>query len=308
MQSNLLMQVSDTLPSMSKSERKIAEVVLSDPESATRISIAALAQASNVSEPSVNRFCKKFEATGFPDFKIRLAQSLASGIRYVSQSVEPGDNVKAYTHKIFDSTISTLSLVRDRLCMNLVEQVVDNLVQAKRIFFFGLGASASVAKDAEHKFFRFNLPVACHEDVLMQRMLAAAGTTGDVFFVVSYTGRTRELVETAETAKANGATVIALTAPDSPLAKICSLVIEVAVPENTDEYMPMTSRIVHLTVLDVLATGVTLRRGPDFQPYLKKIKDSVRSTRYPRDDDLTSANSRSSRSSASKTDHDFKRL
>ncbi len=286
MQANLLMQMSDALPSLSKSERKIAEVVLSDPESATRVSIAALAQASGVSEPSVNRFCKKFEAKGFPDFKIRLAQSLASGIRYVSQNVEPGDDVQAYTHKIFDSTISTLSLVRDRLCMSLVERVVDNLVQAKRIFFFGLGASAPVAKDAEHKFFRFNLPVAFHEDVLMQRMLAAAGTTGDVFFIVSYTGRTRELVETAEMAKTNGATVIALTAPGSPLAKVCSLVIEVAVPENTDEYMPMTSRIVHLTVLDVLATGVTLRRGPDFQPYLKKIKDSVRSTRYPRDDEL----------------------
>lgn len=286
MQANLLMQMSDALPSMSKSERKIAEIVLSDPESATRVSIAALARASGVSEPSVNRFCKKFDATGFPDFKIQLAQSLASGIRYVSQSVEPGDDVNAYTHKIFDSTISTLSLVRDRLCMNLIERVVDNLVQAKRIFFFGLGASAPVAKDAEHKFFRFNLPVAFHEDVLMQRMLAAAGTTGDVFFIISYTGRTRELVETAEMARASGAIVIALTAPGSPLAQVCNLVIEVAVPENTDEYMPMTSRIVHLTVLDVLATGVTVRRGPEFQPYLKKIKDSVRSTRYPRDGEL----------------------
>ena len=51
-------------------------------------------------------------------------------------------------------------------------------------------------------------------------------------------------------------------------------------PENTDDYMPMTSRIVHLVVLDVLATGVTLRRGPEFQPYLKKIKESLRPTRY----------------------------
>lgn len=284
MQSNLLLQMSEAKSALSKSERKIAEVVLADPERATRTSIADLAQASGVSEPSVNRFCKKFNAMGYPDFKIELAKSLASGIRYVSQNVEPGDDVAAYTHKIFDSTISTLALVKDNLCMDLMERVVDHLVQAKRIYFFGLGASAPVAKDAEHKFFRFNLPVAFHEDVLMQRMLAAAGTTGDVFFIVSYTGRTRELVDTAAMAKESGATVIALTAPESPLAKVCNLVIEVAVPENTDEYMPMTSRIVHLTVLDVLATGVTVRRGPDFQSYLKKIKDSVRGTRYPREE------------------------
>lgn len=286
MQSNLMLQIKEAKAALSKSELKIAEVVLADPDRATRTSIADLALAAEVSEPSVNRFCKKFNATGYPDFKIQLAKSLASGIRYVSQNVEPGDDVRAYTHKIFDSTINTLSLVRDNLCMDLIERVVDHLVQAKRIYFFGLGASAPVAKDAEHKFFRFNLPVSFQEDVLMQRMLAAAGTTGDVFFIVSYTGRTRELVDTAKMAKESGATVIALTAPDSQLAQVCNCVIEVAVPEDTDEYMPMTSRIVHLTVLDALATGVTLRRGPDFQPYLKKIKDSLRSTRYPHDEQI----------------------
>jgi RpiR family carbohydrate utilization transcriptional regulator len=161
-----------------------------------------------------------------------------------------------------------------------VNQVVDNLIQAKRIYFFGLGASGAVAQDAENKFFRFNLPVSCHEDVLMQRMLASTGTTGDVFFIISHTGRTKEIVEIAEIARKNGATVIGLTASNSPLASFSSIVLNVDVPENTDEYMPMSSRIVHLVILDVLATGVTLRRGSDFLPHLEKIKNSLKSTRY----------------------------
>lgn len=280
---NLLGLLSDALPTMNKSERKVAEAILADPETATRSSIATLAQAAGVSEPSVNRFCKKFHATGFPDFKLRLAQCLAGGIRYVNQNVEPGDEVEAYTAKIFNSTMHNLSLVRDRLSTQLVEAVVNQLIQARQIYFFGLGTSSAVAKDAEYKFFRFNLPVSFHEDVLMQRMLASSGTTGDLFFIVSYTGRTRDLVDTARLARDSGATVIGLTAPGSPLARVCNLVIEVAVPENTDEYMPMTSRIVHLVVLDVLATGVTLKRGPSFQSHLKKVKDSLRSTRYPMD-------------------------
>lgn len=284
---NVLNIIADSLGQMSKSERKVADVILAEPALATRSSIADLARAADVSEPTVNRFCKKYGAEGYPDFKLKLAQCLASGIRYMTSNVAEGDSTEAYTHKIFDSTINTLALVRDKLCLDLVEQVTEAMVGASRIFFFGLGASSAVATDAEHKFFRFKLPVSSHDDVLMQRMLAASSSPGQLFFIISYTGRTRELVETAAVARESGAKVIGLTAPGSPLAELCDLVIEVNIPEDTDEYMPMTSRIVHLVVLDVLATGFTLRLGAGFQPHLKRIKDSLRPTRYLSDNRST---------------------
>ena len=280
---NLINIITDALPSLNKSETKVANVILSDPDAATQSSIAALAKKASVSEPSVNRFCKRFNASGFPDFKLKLAKSLVSGIRFVNRNVDPNDDVASYTTKIIDSTINTLASVRDKISYARVNQVVDKLIQAKRIYFFGLGASGSVARDAEHKFFRFNLPVSSHEDVLMQRMLASTGGAGDVFFIVSHTGRTKEVVEVAEIARKNGSTVIGLTAPESPLAAMCTLAMDVDVPENTDEYMPMASRIVHLVILDVLATGMTLRRGPDFLPHLEKIKGSLKPTRYKSD-------------------------
>ena len=236
-----------------------------------------------MSEPSVNRFCKRFDATGFPDFKLKLAKSLVSGIRFVNRNVNPDDDVTSYTPKIFDSTINDLALVRDKISHAVVNNVVDKLIQAKRIYFFGLGTSGSVARDAENKFFRFNLPVSFHDDVLMMRMLASTGTTGDVFFVISHTGRTKEIIDVVQIARENGATIIALTSPGSPLAAISSISLDVDVPENTDEYMPMTSRIVHLVILDVLATGFTLRRGPDFLPHLEKIKNSLLPTRLKKE-------------------------
>ena len=280
---NLINIITDALPSLNKSETKVANVILLDPDGATQSSIAALAKKARVSEPSVNRFCKRFNASGFPDFKLKLAKSLVSGIRFVNRNVDPNDDVASYTPKIIDSTINTLAAVRDNISYTRVNQVVDKLIQAKRIYFFGLGASGSVARDAEHKFFRFNLPVSSHEDVLMQRMLASTGGAGDLFFIVSHTGRTKEIVEVAEIARNNGSIVIGLTAPDSPLAAMSTLAMDVDVPENTDEYMPMASRIVHLVVLDVLATGMTLRRGPDFLPHLEKIKNSLKPTRYKSD-------------------------
>jgi len=277
---NLIEIISGQLPDLSKSETKIARVILDDPENVTTSSIATLAKAADVSEPSVNRFCKRFEASGFPDFKLKLAQSLVSNQHYTHRSVNPDDDVHAYTPKIFDSTITQLARVRDNLSHARINQVVDKLIQAKRIFFFGVGASGPVASDAENKFFRFNLPVAYHSDLVMTRMCASTGSTGDVFFFISHTGRTKTVVDIAEIAKGNGATVICLTAPDSPLANVSTLSIDVDIQEDTDEYMPMDSRIVHLVILDDLATGVTLRRGSDFWPHLGKIRDIIKPTRF----------------------------
>ncbi|WP_286220060.1 MurR/RpiR family transcriptional regulator [Marinobacter apostichopi] len=278
---NLLTDIQSRLDSLNKSERKVAEAILRDPSAATRYSIAALARAANVSEPTVNRFCRGFSATGFPDFKIRLAQSIATGTPYVGQNVEASDTVSEFSDKIMLSTIASLDKARQALDPNALASAIDYLIQAKQINFFGMGGSASVALDAQHKFFRFNIPVMSYDDALMQRMVAAGANVGDVIVLISYTGRTRETVDIAQLARANGATVIGITNPDSPLAAVCSVVVGVTAPEDTEVYMPMSSRIIHLTVIDILATGVTLKRGADFLGHLKKIKESLRPTRLP---------------------------
>lgn len=281
---NLLEDIQSRLDSLNKSERKVAEAILRDPSAATRYSIAALARAADVSEPTVNRFCRGFSATGFPDFKIRLAQSIATGTPYIGQNIEPDDTVTEFADKIMLSTIASLDKARQALDPKALATAIDYLIQAKQINFFGMGGSASVALDAQHKFFRFNIPVMSYDDALMQRMVAAGSNVGDVIVLISYTGRTRETVEIAQLARANGATVIGITNPDSPLAEICTVVLGVTAPEDTEVYMPMSSRIIHLTVIDILATGVTLKRGADFLGHLKKIKESLKPTRFPPSD------------------------
>ncbi|MFT5707286.1 MAG: RpiR family carbohydrate utilization transcriptional regulator [Oceanospirillaceae bacterium] len=284
----LLSKIKEKRDQLNKSERKVADAILLNPSIVTQLSIAALAKAAGVSEPTVNRFCRSFLSKGFPDFKIQLAKSLVSGSMFVTRSVEQNDTPEQYTDKIFTSSIATLNAARKHVDTAAISTAVDHLLQAKQIAFFGLGASGSVARDAQHKFFRFNLPVIAYDDVLMQRMVAAASHTGDVIVIISYTGRTKELVEIAQLATATGATVVALTLADSPLAKVSSIVLSVPHVENTDVYMPMTSRLTQLTILDVLATGVTLRRGIGFHQHLDKIKQSLRTTRYEIEDEADS--------------------
>ncbi len=62
---NLLEQIQSRLEDLNKAERKVAEIILQNPQQATRFSIAALAQAASVSEPTVNRFCRSFGVSGY---------------------------------------------------------------------------------------------------------------------------------------------------------------------------------------------------------------------------------------------------
>ncbi|MCG9632449.1 MurR/RpiR family transcriptional regulator [Vibrio sp. Isolate30] len=277
---NTLEKIQKNLENFSKSERKVAEVIMASPQTAIHSSIATLAKMADVSEPTVNRFCRRLDTKGFPDFKLHLAQSLANGTPYVNRNVEEDDGPDAYTHKIFESTMACLDVAKNSLDAMQVNRAVDLLTQAKRISFFGLGASSSVAKDAQNKFIRFNIPITCFEDIVMQRMSCINCSDNDVIVLISHTGRTKSQVEIANLARENGATVIAITAKDSPLDKASSLSISLDVPEDTDVYMPMASRVVQMTVIDVLATGFTLRRGTGFRENLKRVKESLRDSRY----------------------------
>lgn len=279
MTNNLLQRLSTQQDQLNRSERKVVQVIIADPQSATRMSIAALAELAKVSEPTVNRMCRSFGLKGYPDFKMELAQSMARGMPYVSQTVNQNDTAAQYTDKIFTSTMASLDTAKQQIDSKVIERAVDYLSQAQQICFFGMGASGAVAHDALHKFFRFNIPVVAHNDSLMMRMTAAACKRGDVLVLLSFTGRTKEMVEVARIGRSAGAVVIAITQIGSSLAEEASLVLGVESPEDTDVYMPMQSRMIQLTLIDVLATGVILRRGEDFHGHLKTIKQSLATTR-----------------------------
>lgn len=208
---NTLEKIQNNLENFSKSERKVAEVIIASPQTAIHSSIATLAKLADVSEPTVNRFCRRLDTKGFPDFKLHLAQSLANGTPYVNRNVEENDGPDAYTSKIFESTMACLDVAKNSLDPQQVNRAVDLLTQAKKISFFGLGASAAVAHDAQNKFFRFNIPIVCFDDIVMQRMSVINCSDGDVVVVISHTGRTKNLVEIARMARENGATVIGIT-------------------------------------------------------------------------------------------------
>lgn len=278
---NILEKLANPKQKLSKSAQKIAAIVLNNPEAAINITTAKLARQAAVSEPSVNRFCHSLGCEGFPDFKVKLAQNLANGTPKITRFVESEDSVPDIIEKIFDSTHASLTNTQVLLDPGTIERAIDLLAQAHAIMFFGVGASGSVALDAQHKFLRFNTPIVAHVDPLNQRMIAAGLDQQDVVVCISYTGRTISMIDVAKLAHEAGASVIGITTVGSPLARQCTLVLPVDTPENTDIYTPMTSRIDHLVLIDVLATGVALKRGARFSQHLQQVKDALITTRLP---------------------------
>jgi RpiR family carbohydrate utilization transcriptional regulator len=240
------------------------------------MSLATFAQAARVSQPTAIRFCRRFGCKGFPDFKIRLAQATAGGLPYVHDAIAPGDGLPDMADKVFRSTIDTLRDARASLDLAAVGRAVDAIAGARRIELFGSGLSGVAAMDANQKFMRLGVPTALHPDSHLQRMAAVTLNAGDVAIGFSYTGQIRDMRRIAELARARGATVIAVTRAVSALARVANIVIPVDTREDTFHYAPMTTRLAHLVVVDLLSTAVAVRAGPAGIATIQRVKLAVR--------------------------------
>lgn len=264
-----------------RSEQKVARFVLRNPDEVIHMRIVDLATEAKVSEPTVVRFCRALGCNGFQDFKLKLAQMLASGSQFAQFSMNDDDSVAEFSQSIFDSTVGTLLSVRDRLDNDAMSRAIQALALANRVEFYGFGASGAVAFDAQHKFFRLQISTAAYADPHMQNMSAVTLKEGDVVVAISQTGRTRALVASVRLAREAGATVIGLCPNGSPLSEEVTLPLYIDVPEDTEIYTPMSSRIAHLVLVDVLAVGVAKTRGPKLAEQLKSVKRSLTPLRFP---------------------------
>ena len=282
-QQSLLARIDSASRSLPPSEVRVARAVLAEPGAAVAMSIAAIAAAADVSEPTVARFCKRLGFSGFREFKLALAYSIAGGVPFIHGDIAAGDEVPDIAAKVLNRTISTLVVLRDGLDPAVLDQAVAMIAAARRLEFYGQGNSGIVAQDAQHKFFRLGLATNAYSDPHVHSMAAALLGPGDVVVAISAGGRTLDLIRSAEIARKSGADVIAITVGGSSLARVATLTIATDMFEDQDIYSPMTSRLSHLALIDILAVGVAIRMGPGVAGNLERAKGAVRDKRAPRE-------------------------
>ncbi|MBY5323962.1 MULTISPECIES: SIS domain-containing protein [Rhizobium] len=255
-----------------KSDRKVADVVLEDPRRIMNATVGETAALAGVSQPTVLRFTTAVGCSGFQDFKIRLAQSLAFGTPATHSVLLDTDEPEVIAEKIFDYTMTSLDWARSKLDKAALHKAIDILSSARSIVFFGFGASGIVARDAQQKFPLFGVPCGAELDSHQQLMVASMMKEGDVAFVISNTGTTRSIIEIARIARDNGAVVICLTGSESPLTHFCDVTLIVETLENTNMYTPTISRIAALVVIDILSTSVAMRRPESERARISQMK------------------------------------
>ena len=280
----MLDRIRASLPSLAPAEQRVGKLVLADPRAFANLPITELADRAHVSKPTVVRFCRSVGYDGLSDFKRKLAGSVSEGVPFVHRSVDVDDKTSDVLVKVIDNTVAAFLKYRNDASSFAVQKATDALAAAstdnKRIEFFGVGNSGIVAQDAQHKFFRLGVNTVAYSDGHMQVMSASMMGPGVCVVVISNSGRTRDLMDACDIARKNGATTIVITASGSPLASAGHIHLAADHPEGYDRYSPMVSRLLHLMIIDILATCLALRIGGKLQPMLKEMKNNLRSKRY----------------------------
>jgi RpiR family carbohydrate utilization transcriptional regulator len=281
---NMLDRVRASLPALSPAEQRVAKLVLADARSFASLPVSELSERAHVSKPTVVRFCRSVGYDGLADFKLKLAGTVNEGVPFVHRAVDEDDKSGDLIVKVIDNAVSALLKYRNDATGLAFERAIVALTESgrnnKRIEFYGVGNSGIVVQDAQHKFFRLGVYAVAYNDSHVQLMAATMLSPGDCAVIVSNSGRSQDVLDVAETARKKGATVIVITASGSPLALEGQIVLAVDHPEDYDRYSPMVSRLLHLTVIDILTTGVALRLGPALRPLLQEIKRNLRAKRY----------------------------
>ncbi|MBC7719132.1 MAG: SIS domain-containing protein [Chitinophagaceae bacterium] len=280
----MLDRIKASLPSLAPAEQRVANLVLLDPRLFANQPISELAIRAHVSKPTVVRFCRSVGYDGLSDFKLKLAGSVSEGVPFIHRSVDVDDKTADVLVKVVDNTVAAFLKYRNDASSYAIGKATDALANAystgKRIEFFGVGNSGIVAQDAQHKFFRLGVHTIAYSDGHMQVMSASMLGPGDCVVVISNSGRTRDLMDACDIARKNGATTIVITASGSPLSSAGHIHLAADHPEGYDRYSPMVSRLMHLMIIDILATCLALRIGGKLQPMLKEMKNNLRNKRY----------------------------
>ncbi len=281
---NLLEVIARSLENLRKSDRRVAEWILNDPESAVDLTLGALARAAEVSEPTVIRFANAVGCEGFRDLRVKLARSIAFARTTSHSAIAATDELDAIVGKIFDFNLSNITWVRAHLDSSSIAAAVDALSRAPRIEFFGMGASGIVALDAAQKFPLFGVPCSAQTDGHQMLMAASMMRPGDVAVGISNTGQTEEVVRALRVAGIKGAITIAITGGPGPLHSCSAIPIVAQTLENTNVFTPTVSRLSAMIVIDILSTAVSLARGSAEQDRIlemKRLLSTVRSGQHP---------------------------
>jgi DNA-binding MurR/RpiR family transcriptional regulator len=270
----ILLKIKEIANDLNPTENKIANYILNNAEEVIHLSIGVLAERSGTSQAAVVRFCKSIEYKGFKELKIAISSDLVMSQKEDENKytdIKAGDKLESIIENVCHNNKKSIDDSLSVLDYEQVRKAVNMLHRAKRIDFYGVGASGIIALDAQQKFMRINkFSMAC-TDPHLQVTAAANLKNGDVAVLLSYSGETNDIIDSLRVAKQSGATVISITKyGKNTISEGADIKLYLSSPETSMRSGAMGSRIAQLNIIDILFSAVASIEYSYIKKYLDK--------------------------------------
>ncbi|MEK4533328.1 MurR/RpiR family transcriptional regulator [Solibacillus sp. FSL K6-1554] len=255
---NSIERIRSGMELLKPAERNVALYILSHLEDVIRMPIAVLAEKAKTSEATIVRMCRALNFSGFKDLKLSIATAPTLEIQNNHNfELEKDSTILQMIQTI---EIHNIDAIQRTLMINgerELEKIIHQINNARKIIFIGIGASAIVAQDFEHKLKRINKNCETIFDSHGQLIAAAHATSEDVVFAISYSGETKEVINALTVAKENQATIITMTQNKrNTVQSFADSALYVVSNEADIRSSATASRIAQLTLIDILYTGI----------------------------------------------------
>lgn len=243
---------------LTRSGRVVADYLTRHAEEAQYLSISALAGECGVAEATIFRFCRSLGFDGYNEMKIALAKANALPAAGANK-LEPGTDTATLCTHALAVVMEAVNGTRTALDPDAIDAAATLLQRARQVFCFGQGGSQILANDIWARFATVSTKFRTSGDSHMQTIAASLMVPEDVVLFVSYSGSTRDMMETLRIAKENGARVILLTHyADAPGTALADVVLLCGARESPLEAGSIAAKIAVLFVAEVLVLRYTL--------------------------------------------------
>jgi RpiR family carbohydrate utilization transcriptional regulator len=276
-QTGTLIRLRGLYPSLKTALRKVADVILRQPEMAIYASVNEVAAVATVSEATVMRFCRILGFKGFQDFKIALAREMViPSPRFYEEAGGEGEDDTAMVRKVFQTNTVALQNTLEILEIEAIQEAAQLLLAARQILVVGVGGSGPAVTYTGNRFLLLGLKATICTDFYLMLMAASKLSPGDVVLAISNLGTTREIVETVGIAREKQARVMCITNNSlSPLARVCDPVLVTASREVTLPEEAVASLVCQIALLDALFALIAAAQGAQSQETLSDMEDAL---------------------------------
>ena len=270
---NILTRLKTLNLEMTESEKLIADYILNNPEEIYSLKIDELSRKLNLSLPTVFRFTQKLGFDGFKDFKVALIKDIAIGMNIEVDDI--GDEgIESTTRSIFEKITRNLRETLSLINYTDLERALEMITRSKRIVFFAVGSSISVAFDSYSKFMRAGFNCFYNIDSYTQRDIATQCTKKDTAIGISFSGESVEVVECMSVAKDNGAGTISVTTfLNSPITTHSDVSLYTAPVHSHYQKIDIPSKMSQTAIMDSLYLNAVLRNRKSALDFISRSEE-----------------------------------